>query len=42
MANIASVFHWPLSEMDAMTLTELADWHARAMARVPGQNESAR
>lgn len=33
MANIATIFHWPLSEMDAMSLDELMDWHARAEVR---------
>lgn len=33
MADIASVFHWPLSEMSAMAVGELMAWHARAAAR---------
>jgi len=33
MADIASVFHWPLSEMNAMAISELMAWHARAAAR---------
>ncbi|MDO6525429.1 GpE family phage tail protein [Motilimonas sp. 1_MG-2023] len=28
---MAAVFHWPLSEMAAMELDELSDWHARAI-----------
>ncbi|MBD59028.1 MAG: phage tail protein [Citromicrobium sp.] len=30
-ADIAAIFHWPLSELDAMTIPELLDWHARAV-----------
>lgn len=33
MADIASVFHWPPAAMDAMPLSELMRWHARAAAR---------
>ena len=35
MANIATIFHWPPSEMWEMTDVELATWHAKAMARAP-------
>jgi hypothetical protein len=33
MANIAAVFHWPLSELRALELDELIDWSGRATAR---------
>lgn len=33
MADIAVVFHWPLSEMLGMSLSELADWRERARVR---------
>ena len=33
MADIATVFHWPLVAMDAMTLPELMDWRERARQR---------
>jgi hypothetical protein len=33
MADIASVFHWPLSEMDKMTLSELIQWRKLAKER---------
>lgn len=33
MANIAAVFHWPLSELRELDLTELIEWSGRANAR---------
>lgn len=33
MADIAAIFHWPLSEMAAMGLVELAEWRERARLR---------
>lgn len=33
MADIASVFHWPLSELDKMYLTELIEWRELAKER---------
>lgn len=33
MADIAAVFHWPLSEMLAMSLWELMEWRERARVR---------
>lgn len=33
MADIAAVFHWPLSELAAMDFFDLLDWHARALDR---------
>ncbi|MEC8035956.1 MAG: GpE family phage tail protein [Pseudomonadota bacterium] len=33
MANIAAVFHWPLSELRDLALDELIEWSARATER---------
>lgn len=33
MADIAVIFHWPLSEMLQMDLTDLAAWRERARVR---------
>lgn len=33
MADLALVFHWHPTEMDAMALDELADWRERARKR---------
>ena len=33
MADIASVFHWPLSELAAMDLPDLIAWRERARVR---------
>ena len=33
MADLAAVFHWPLSEMLAMSLSELMEWRERARVR---------
>lgn len=33
MADVACVFHWPLSELREMEPAELADWHGRAVKR---------
>ncbi|QDK34529.1 GpE family phage tail protein [Sphingomonas sp. IC081] len=33
MANVAAVFHWPLSEFAAMDLEELAMWSRLAVDR---------
>lgn len=33
MADIAAIFHWPLSDMLGMNLVELAEWHERARLR---------
>ncbi|HIQ16431.1 MAG TPA: GpE family phage tail protein [Novosphingobium capsulatum] len=32
IADIAAVFHWPLSELIRMELAELIDWRRRAVA----------
>ncbi len=34
MADIAFIFHWQLSELEAMTIADLALWHAKARARL--------
>lgn len=33
MADIATIFHWPPSAMDAMSLTDLVDWREHARRR---------
>lgn len=33
MADIAMVFHWPLSELVGMPLSELIGWRERARIR---------
>lgn len=33
MADIAAVFHWPVSEMAEMTVSEVLDWRDRAVER---------
>lgn len=33
MADIAAIFHWPLTELAAMELDELGAWHTRALDR---------
>ncbi|HFK4668115.1 GpE family phage tail protein [Serratia rubidaea] len=33
MADIAVIFHWPPSEMAAMSLTDLLNWRYRALQR---------
>ncbi|MDT8758251.1 GpE family phage tail protein [Sphingomonas psychrotolerans] len=33
MADIAAIFHWPLSELLALTIDELIAWRARAVDR---------
>lgn len=43
MTDIAAIFHWSLSDMEAMALPELADWRERAVAwhnRVQGAKKS--
>ena len=34
MADIATVFHWPLSELRRLTARELAEWRRLAVERV--------
>jgi len=31
MADIAGIFHWPLSEMDRLDVIDLLAWHRRAI-----------
>ncbi|MEG0921685.1 MAG: GpE family phage tail protein [Comamonas sp.] len=38
MADIAFVFHWPLSSMDAMELSELVGWQQLAVKRFNAVN----
>lgn len=33
MADIAAIFHWPLSELMAMDVNELLNWRERAITR---------
>ncbi|WP_072017531.1 GpE family phage tail protein [Erwinia typographi] len=33
MADIATVFHWPPSATENMTLTEVLEWRHRAVRR---------
>jgi len=33
MADVATVFHWPLSEMLGWSLQELIEWRERARMR---------
>jgi hypothetical protein len=37
MADIATVFGWPPSEMDRFTLPELMEWRERARQRSEGE-----
>lgn len=39
MADIAVVFHWPLSELEQLDLADLCAWRERAAARAPGGSE---
>jgi hypothetical protein len=33
MANVAAVFHWPTSELKALTVDDLLGYHAMAVER---------
>lgn len=33
MADIAAIFHWPLSELEGLPLDELIAWRHRAVTR---------
>ena len=33
MADIATIFHWPLDQLDQLDLQELAEWSERARVR---------
>lgn len=37
MADIAAIFHWPLSELDAMPIEDLIAWSKRAADRSGGE-----
>lgn len=37
MADIATIFHWPLSELCALSLSELIEWRERAAQRAGGE-----
>lgn len=39
MADIAVVFHWPPDALDALSLTELMEWRARAARRSGSDND---
>ncbi|WP_341853444.1 GpE family phage tail protein [Escherichia coli] len=39
MADIAVIFHWPLSELYSLSLTELITWREKALQRSGHQNE---
>ncbi|WP_420827049.1 GpE family phage tail protein [Halorhodospira neutriphila] len=36
---MATIFHWPLSEMTPMTVGELMDWRERARVRSGDRGE---
>ncbi|WP_081767168.1 GpE family phage tail protein [Hylemonella gracilis] len=40
MADLATVWHWPLSEMLPMSLGDLAAWRERARVRTQAQKAS--
>lgn len=40
MADIAVVFHWPLTDLAALSLLDLVEWRARAAARATPENDS--
>lgn len=33
MADVAAIFHWPPSEMDSMSVSELMAWREQARLR---------
>lgn len=39
MADIAIAFHWPLSELAALDIVELAEWRERARVRMEQPEE---
>ena len=39
MADIAAIFHWPLSDLLSLDLPELCAWRSRAAARAGGDEE---
>ncbi|MEL5621918.1 GpE family phage tail protein [Serratia ureilytica] len=42
MADIATIFHWPPSELYPMTPQELLNWRDKALHRSGQTNESQR
>lgn len=40
MADIAAIFHWPLSDLVAMDILELIAWRNRAVTRWKNMNEA--
>ncbi|QQN75787.1 GpE family phage tail protein [Croceicoccus sp. YJ47] len=38
MADIAAIFHWPLSELEALDFEDLQRWRERAVARWNAMN----
>lgn len=40
MADIAAIFHWPLSELERMDLPELMQWRALAVDRWNTMNQA--
>ncbi|MGE1159064.1 GpE family phage tail protein [Pantoea agglomerans] len=39
MADIATVFHWPPSVTESMTLTEVLEWRHKAIMRHRASDE---
>lgn len=37
IADVAAVFHWPLSELLELDFAELLMWQGLAIARLPGR-----
>lgn len=35
MADLATIFHWSLADLCALSLTELMEWRERAIERMP-------
>ncbi len=33
MADVAAIFHWPLSQLESLDVFELLGWRRRAVAR---------
>ncbi|QDH33991.1 GpE family phage tail protein [Porphyrobacter sp. YT40] len=42
MADIAGIFHWPLSELKALDMDELVEWRERAVHRWNRANAPAK
>lgn len=42
MADVAIIFHWPPSDMDAMDLSELMGWRAQAARRSQAPEKSGK